>query len=82
MGDYLGRFDPLGREAESRTQMGGSFPEAFVSGLRMQDASLSRTDKSLVLAGAQENLGMAAVAGQMRRFLGPWVAQFDKMCWR
>ena len=52
-------------------QMGGSPPETFVSIFCMQNASLSRADKSLELASAQRNSGVAAAARQMRRFFGP-----------
>ena len=51
--------------------MNGPFPETFVSILLMQDASLSRAGKSLVQAGAQVSLGIAAAAEQMERLSGP-----------
>ena len=41
------KFDPL-----PRMQRGGAFPEAFALVLRLQNASLSRADKSMVGASA------------------------------
>ena len=67
MEENSAQFDPLPRKAESRLQMDGSSPETFVSILCMQNASLARTDKSLVLASAQGTLGTVAVAWQVRR---------------
>ena len=37
-------------------QMGAGFPEAFVSVLRVQNAALSRPEKSLALASTQKSL--------------------------
>ena len=71
--EYPVRFDLLRRTAESRMQMGVSSPETFVPTSRTQSASLPRADKSLLLASAQEHLGMAARAKQMRRFFDPSV---------
>ena len=67
MCQFLGRFD-LRRKAGVRAQMGGSFPETSVWTTRIQNASLPRAEKSLVLAGAQGSLGIAAVAGQSGQF--------------
>ena len=47
-GEYSAKFDLRRRKAESRMQPGGPPPEAFISMLRMQDASLSRSDRSLL----------------------------------
>ena len=70
-GGYLGRFDPLRREAGSRTQMAGSSPEAFVSILRMQNAPLPRPDKSLASASAQGDSGVTPAARRTRGQFGP-----------
>ena len=50
---------------------GGSFPKAFASAQCLQNASLSREDKSLVLAGVRGSSGIAEIAQQMRRLFGP-----------
>ena len=70
LGKQLARLDLSPRKAESRTQISGSTPRTFVSIPCMQNASLSQSDKSLVLASAQGNLGMAAAARKMRRLFG------------
>ena len=54
-------------------QMGGAFPEAFVSVLSIQNASLSRSDGPLVLVSVQGNRGFTAAARQMRQLFGPRV---------
>ena len=64
-------FDLLRRTTESQTQMRGAFPEASASALCVQGAALSRSEKSRALESAQENLGLMAAAGQMRRQFGP-----------
>ena len=68
---FLVEFDFLCRKAESRMQGAGASPEAIASALRMQTATLSRSEKSLALAGAQGNLGNAEAARQMVRLFGP-----------
>ena len=50
MGRYLLKFDVLQREAAARVIMGWPFPDVFASILCMRNASLSRTEKSLLLA--------------------------------
>ena len=62
--DFLAKFDLPRRSAESRVQMGGSLPVAFVSVLGPENASLPRAYKSPVLASAQASLG---IAGAIRR---------------
>ena len=60
--------------------MVGSRPEAFAPMLRIQNASLSRSDKSLALPSVRWNLEMAAVKSQMGHLLGPpWEVLFDQM---
>ena len=51
-------------------QIGASFPEAFASALRIQNAALSRRKKSLALAGAQKSLAFMVFAMAMRRLFG------------
>ena len=46
-------------------------PEAFTPILCLQNASLPRPKKSLVLASPWGRLGVAAAGSQMRRLLGP-----------
>ena len=71
MDGYFARFYLLPRLAGSNLQMGGSAPQVLASVLCLQNASLSRSQESLVLASVQGYLGISAVARQRRRFLGP-----------
>ena len=71
MGEYLVRSGLLQQKVETNMQTGGAFPETFVSVARSQTASLSQSDKSLALTGAQVLSGIDAVARQMRRCIGP-----------
>ena len=57
----------LGRE----TSCGGSFPDEFVSILRMQDAAVSRNEKSIPLASVQDSLDSHIAAKQMSRLFEP-----------
>ena len=52
-------------------QMGGALPESFASKLRVKNATMSRYEKSLALAGVQGNLGFPGEAKQIRRLVGP-----------
>ena len=52
----------LRRKAESKMQMGGAYPEAFASELRMSHSALSLPEKSLIPASGQGDLGFPAVA--------------------
>ena len=70
MEENLVRFDLLRSKTESRMLMGGPSPKTFGSILRMQETSLSRTDKSLVSVSAQGDWRMASVETQRRRFFG------------
>ena len=54
-------------------EMGGGCADAFPWVLRMQDAALSRQEKSLVLRGAQGGFGSSDVAQKMRRSFRPCV---------
>ena len=51
-------------------EMGAGFPGAFVSTQRMQDAALSRQEKSLVLASTQSSPTITDVAAATRRLFG------------
>ena len=68
---YLPEFDGLRRKEEARVIMGGAFPDASVSILRMQNAALSRNGKSLSLASVQRSLDFPTVAKQMRPLCEP-----------
>ena len=59
---FVARTELLRRGAESEMQMGGARPRTFESALCLQNASLPRSHKSLVLAGAQGYLGNSSVA--------------------
>ena len=60
---YMVYSDLLRRRTESRMRVSGApSPEAFVSVLRMQNAALSRSEKSPELPGVEGNLGRPAVA--------------------
>ena len=54
--DYIMEFDLLRREAAPRMKIGAGFPERFVSLLRMDDAALSRHEKSSIMASCRKNL--------------------------
>ena len=51
--------------------MGGASTEAFASVVRIQNASPSRPEKSLILASVQGDTTFPVVAKQMRRIFGP-----------
>ena len=67
----LAEFHLLRRKAESKTQIDGRSPEAFVAALRMQNAALSVLGKSLVLASVHGGFGFSDAANRMRRSSGP-----------
>ena len=52
-------------------QVGGASPEVFATVRRVQHAFLSRPGGSLVLTSARGNLGISAVAREMRRSFAP-----------
>ena len=70
MDGYLVRLDLLHRKAESKIKTGWVFPQVLAPALCMQNASLSRSEKSLVLACVPGNSGVSAVARQMRPLFG------------
>ena len=67
---YIVEFDLLRRKAEPGMQIGGGFPEACVPVLCMQQAALSRHEKSLASASRQKSLALTEVAMTMRRLSG------------
>ena len=68
MGVPLVEFDVLRRKTESRMQMGGGFPEAFVSVLVAQNVSSPEAEKPLVLASIRAK--MTGCVDRMRRLRG------------
>ena len=51
--------------------MGNASPGATIPVLRMQNATLSRTEKSLLLASVQGALSLQAAVERMRRLFDP-----------
>ena len=51
--------------------MGPGFPGAFVSVLRMQNAALTKNEKTMVLASLGNALASTQASAQMRRPFGP-----------
>ena len=62
LGDNLVRLDMLRRKAESRMQMGRASPGTFALGLCVQNASASRSWRSLAVASLQGNFGTFSTA--------------------
>ena len=50
--------------------MGAGFPDEFASVLCMQNASLSKNERQLVMASVGSSLSFVHVAAQMRRLFG------------
>ena len=64
-------------------QSGGTFLEAFAAVPCLENAFLSRSEKTLVLRSTHGGLEIERVAWQMRRLLGLWVAMVGKIFrWR
>ena len=68
--EYIAEYDLLRRKAESEMEMGAGYPEQFVSVLRMDNAALSRHEKSLVMASCHRSLEFETASGNMRRLFG------------
>ena len=68
--EYLAPIDLLRRKAGSKMQTGGASPQLFASAPCARNASNPRSEKWLALASVQGNLGISAVAQQMRRLFG------------
>ena len=71
MDTYLSEFDMLQEKAEARLPMGSGPPDEFASVLYIQNAALSKNEKTLVPASLQNTLAFQAVSAQMRRLFGP-----------
>ena len=67
MDQHLAQFALLRRKTESKTHMSEDLPVTFATALCMQNASLFRSGKWLVLASVQGDPSIAAVARRMRR---------------
>ena len=63
--------DVFRRKAEARAVIGGAFPDGSASVLRMQNAALSRVDKSLFLASVCGPADFPLGAKWMRRLPDP-----------
>ena len=70
MDTYLLESDISRQKAEARMAMGAGFPDEFASVLCMQNASLSKNERQLVIASVGASLSFAQVAAQMRRLFG------------
>ena len=71
MGRCLLEFNLLRRKAAARVRVGGPFPAASVSVLRMQSAAQSDNGKSLVLSSVHGSLDFPSVANRMRQVFEP-----------
>ena len=56
--------------ADSRVQIGGGSPGAFISALCMQNASFTKSEESPVFDGTQGSVNYTTAARQMRRLFG------------
>ena len=70
MDTYLLEFDILRQKAEARMSMGTGFPDEYVSVLCLQNASLSKHERQLVMAGVGSSFNFLNVTAQMRRLFG------------
>ena len=66
----LVEFDARRQKAQSSMQLGGDSTGAFVASLCAQNASPSKSEKSLELASFLGNVNLSRVAGQTRRLFG------------
>ena len=62
LGRYHLEFDVLRRKTEARVVTGGAFLDGFVSILRLQNAALTRAEKSPLLASVQGSSNFPIVA--------------------
>ena len=70
IGKYIAELDMLRPNADSEIGGAVGFPEHVISSLRLQNAGLSRQEKSLALASSQKSLTFMGVAASMRRLFG------------
>ena len=52
--------------------IGRGFPNEVVSALRMQNAALTKNEKTLALASLRNTLAFPEVSAQMRQLFGPY----------
>ena len=71
LGENFVKFDLLRRKAEGRTHQDGTFPDARVATLCLQNMSLPNRAKSLSPAINHGELATMGIAQQMRRLFGP-----------
>ena len=71
MDTYIMESEMLHEKAESRMLMGSGFSAAFVSALCVQNAALSKNEKTAILASRGHALAYPQVSAQMRRPSGP-----------
>ena len=71
MGRYPLELDVLPRKAQAGEIAGGPFPDGCASIVRMQNAALSRSGKSLLLASVKGSLSFPIPATLMRRLFDP-----------
>ena len=68
--ENIAEYDLLRQKAEPEMEMGAGFPEQFASKLNMDNAALSRHEKSLVMASCHESLRPEDASANMRRLFG------------
>ena len=66
----IAEYNLIRRKAKSEMVTCSGFPEQCVSVLRMQNAGLSRQEKSLASGSSHKYLEFADVAANMRRLFG------------
>ena len=64
-------FERLRQKAEARMLMGFGLPDEFASILRMQNAGLSKNEKTMVLASLRNTAASPNASPQVRRVFGP-----------
>ena len=68
--ENIAERDPLRRRPESQIEVVAGFPGQFAPISRMQNAGLSRRERSLVLASSQKGPTFMEVVANMRRVSG------------
>ena len=68
--EYIAEYDLPRKKAESIMEMGAGFPGQFVSILRMDNAALSRREKSLVMASCHDSLRFEGASASTRELFG------------
>ena len=67
VGEFFAEFDLIRREAGPKVGMGAGYPDQIASILRMDNAALSRQEKSLLMAICHTSLWFADASANMRR---------------